>query len=269
MIGGGRGAGRGLIDFIRSASPSPLSPPAFDGAAVRWSARRLSSGLIDAAGRVADRLPPAPPFGVGPLALGCFGPDHPGHALRQAPLYAGFTPHESQTMRGLAHMLAGAPARMRGFVAALFAANGRPVPASLDLDALDRRATVATERRFQRRRRAKRNRDRRIDLLLRWTGRDGLVRSVIVEAKFGHRVTPDQLPAMRTYARVAFGGLERAALFVVGLAPDRMTERNRDWTAVQWGAVLRRWETALAIADDEDDGRDFARFRAALWARCR
>jgi hypothetical protein len=267
MAGRERSGDETLADVTRSSFPL-LAPPAFEGDAARWSARRLGSGLIDAAERIAGRFPPLPPFGSGPLALGCFGPDRPRHALRQPPLYAGFTPHESQIMRALAHMLTGNAVRTRSFVAALFAANGLPVPPRLDLDALDRRAVIATEHRFQRRRRAKRNRDRRIDLLLRWTGRDGLARGVIVEAKFGHRVTPDQLPAMRSYALEAFHGLERAALFVIGTAPDHLTDRNPDWTAVQWGAVLRRWETALMVGDD-DDGGDFARFRAALWARCR
>lgn len=260
----GRKQGRGRGSFRDGAFPF-LPPPVFDAEAMRWSARRLRSALIDAAARVADRIPP-PPFVASPLALGCFGPDRPGHPLRHPPLYVGFTPHESQATRALAHMLAGNAARMRGFITALFAACGRSVPPELDLAALDRRAVAVAKHRFQRRSRARRNRDRRIDVLVRWTGCDGAKRGVIVETKFGHHTTPDQLPAMREFALKTFGSLERAALFVIGLAPDHRAERNRDWTKVRWSTVLRRWETVLA---EQDDDTDFARFRSALWNRCR
>jgi len=261
----------GKLGGVGVSSRPPIPPPLFDGDAARWSARRIGSGLIDAARLVAGRFPPPHPVVVGALACGFFGPDGDGHALRYPPLYIGFTPHEPQITKALAHFLNGEGDaetrvnRVRSFIAALFAVTGRSAPPPLDLDSLDRGVTVETEERFQPRKRATRRRDRRIDLLVRWTGRDGKARGALVEAKFGHHATKDQLPAMRAHAIERFDDLDHAALFVVAAQSDRLAERNRDWTRVRWEALSRRWEAALSETGDDDT--DFARFRASLWRR--
>lgn len=110
---------------------------------------------------------PAPPFTARPIreALAL----HPSHALVRSVPDWGFRITEPQATKGLAHMVDGNIARMR---ALLF---GLGIPASEDEIGS---ATIEAET------------TDRIDLLIRLGPR-----AVIVEAKFGHRVTLGQLSA--------------------------------------------------------------------------
>ena len=103
----------------------------------------------------------------------------------------------------------------------------------------------------------------RIDLLFEWPLSGGERRAVVVvEAKLGATVSPNQLRPYREEARRrARGG--PVALILLTARSDRAESRHRAWQPVRWLSLLRRWEAALAMAGDDDP--EFARLRAGLW----
>lgn len=103
----------------------------------------------------------------------------------------------------------------------------------------------------------------RIDLLFDWPiDGEGRRAVVVVEAKLGAGVSDGQLRPYREEARRrARGG--PIALILLTAWPDKAEKRHRAWRPVRWFALLRRWEMALAAADDTD--HEFARVRADLW----
>ena len=121
--------------------------------------------------------------------------------------------------------------------------------------------------------------ERRIDLLIEWTDASGRRRGAIIEAKFGHHVTPGQLPGYRTrlgrlerdYRReVPSNEQERPLLFIVSpLRDDRVAralsrQRSKDWRWISWRSLLLAYDRALH-PDHDDDA--FRQFRRTLWHR--
>lgn len=103
----------------------------------------------------------------------------------------------------------------------------------------------------------------RIDLLFEWPfGSEGQRAVVVVEAKLGATVADGQLRSYREEAvRRARGG--PVGLILLTAQPDAAERRYRAWKAVRWFEMLRRWESLLAEAGDEDP--EFARVRAHIW----
>ena len=164
--------------------------------------------------------------------------------------WATFT--EPQLTRGFAHFLkADEPytrvARIRALLTSLGAAE-------LGSDMTD--VAVTAE--------ARTAGNKRIDLLIEWTDSADRCCAAAIEAKFGHAVTPGQLPAYRSHLRNV--ARERRLLAVV--APrlsDRIARalrRNREWRWAAWRDLLLAHERVLPVACDDED---YLRFRRALW----
>lgn len=103
----------------------------------------------------------------------------------------------------------------------------------------------------------------RIDLLFHWpVGSQGRHAVVVVEAKLGASIGPDQLLHYRAEAkRIAKGG--PTALVLLTAKADKAERKFRSWSAVRWFALMRRWEHLLAQAGDDDP--EFSRLRAHVW----
>ena len=181
---------------------------------------------------------PPPPFTAAPvrnaLAL------HSDHALvRGVPDWGNFRLTEPQATKGLAHLIGGNPARMRGLL------DGLGVDASEEEVA---QATIEAEK-------------HRIDLLIRLPQR-----AIIVEAKFGHRVTAGQLSTYWT--KTAPGAQAQGVLLLIDpeTVPDLHHKQRGKWPARSWASLLIALERAMAAAPGADD-EDFRLFRRLLWRR--
>ena len=106
--------------------------------------------------------------------------------------------------------------------------------------------------------------NKRIDLLIEWTGSTNERYAVAIEAKLGHVVTSGQLPAYRVHLRNV--AKERRLLAVVSPHLSDHTagalRRNREWRWAAWRNLLLAHERALP-ADSDDEA--YLRFRRTLW----
>ncbi len=203
---------------------------------------------------------------------GPFGPAWTGHPFASPAMTVGYKLREPDITRQLAALMGGggrhAPKRAVAFLRVLTelaeaeAIRGvltdqtRPVVAAEHLViAPRRRSAVAHD--------ARSSTATRIDLLFEWpTGTPGQRAVVVIEAKLGSSVSVGQLrPYRREALRRAKGG--PVALVLLTAWADAAERRHRTWTAVRWFQLLRRWESALAEAGDDDP--EFARVRAHLW----
>lgn len=166
-------------------------------AALGRLARLRSNALmrVIADGNLRFELPPSWDC-MRPALDRVFGIDRRHHFLHAAPLewLQEVRLTEPQITKGFAHFLNASDRKTRtGRIRALLRALGsRPGNKERSL----REASVTPE--------APAN-ERRIDLLIEWTDASGRGRGAIIEAKFGHHVTPGQLPGYRT----RLGRLER------------------------------------------------------------
>lgn len=116
-----------------------------------------------------------------------------------------------------------------------------------------------------------------MDLLVEWQDSRGFDRAAVVEAKFGHDVTKDQLRTYRghllrverRYRRAEHnGGPEPELLFVVSTdrrkSDARALSKNKYWRWVSWRSLLLAYDRFL---DPQHDDGDFRRFRRTLWDR--
>lgn len=177
-----------------------------------------------------------------------FGRFTEGHAFLALNPDWGFRLHEPQATSGLAHLLnrgIGKPRvlRIRAFLEAL----GIP---ELPDDKTLQKAQVHSE-------------VSRIDLEVRFPTINGGKRAVLVEAKFGHKLTPGQL---RKYRRERLT-YDRLDYRIVGLTPaageGRKGKQTQLWRVVLWRDLWRRFEQRRPY---EEDGQ-LASFMAWLWAR--
>ena len=107
-------------------------------------------------------------------------------------------------------------------------------------------------------------RNKRIDLLIEWTGSSQMRYAAVIEAKFGHAITSGQLPAYRAHLRKIAG--ERRLLAVVSprrsAGTDRALRRNREWRWIAWRDLLLAHERVLPLDYDDEE---YLRFRRTLW----
>lgn len=172
---------------------------------------------------------------------------------------------EPQVTKAIAHLLHSEdPVTRGGRVQALLSALGSRMEGVPGKAGVTAEALVAGQQ-------------QRMDLLVEWQDRRGFDRAAVVEAKFGHGVTPGQLPAYRghllrierRYRRAEHcGGPEPEFLFVV--SPDRRKSddlalaRNKQWRWKSWRSLLLAYDRFL---DPQHDDEEFRRFRRTLWDR--
>lgn len=100
---------------------------------------------------------------------------------------------------------------------------------------------------------------RRIDIFIGWNpqGKDKYEYGLIVEAKFGHKVTIGQLSSYRKYAKNLINNEIALILLTLNGKPSN---RNKEWHPVQWFTLMSRWERNL-----NDSDTDFKNFRRFVW----
>lgn len=200
---------------------------------------------------------------------GIFMLDVTGHALGSKAVCLGFEATETQSNQALGHFLgAGAPTnnivrhRVRALLAALY--EDRPeqqeVLSSFDASA---KFEVDAERSVK-----KQGTGRRMDLVIGWPSLESgqCQHILVVEIKFGHKVTKGQLSGYRKFAKKGVNDLNQSGLFL--LTPEgKSAPRNKDWTGISWMMLLRKWEQYLATGAETDTDHDFIRLRRMLWQR--
>ena len=118
---------------------------------------------------------------------------------------------------------------------------------------------------------------KRIDLLLGWKDAAGFDRGAVVEAKFGHGITPGQLPTYKQHLRKSIERRYRKSLSAAPEAPllyvvssrrrphdEKKLKQNEGWRWISWRSLLIAFERVLEPDDDDDD---FRQFRRTLWDR--
>lgn len=169
---------------------------------------------------------------------------HPGHALGRSVPDWGITLTEPQATKGVAHLVQGRPARIRGLL------DG------LGISATDKEIETAE---------VQAETSDRIDLLISLGAR-----RIIVEAKFGHVVTVEQLShyinAVRGREQLED---DRDVLLLIDpeTAPDLHDKQCGEWRVCSWAGLLLAFERVLAKAPSESDDDDFRLFRRLLWER--
>lgn len=176
------------------------------------------------------------------------------HFLRAEPIaWCNFT--EPQITKGFAHFLNdGSPENRIGRTAALLAALGRDVSGGI-MDPIVI-AEAPTRKKF------------RLDIFVKWKEPNGQARALAIEAKFGHHLTPGQLPGYKAEVKryvdpEAFSG----SLYVISRAvsqnrDSKSLRRNKDWRWISWKRFLLRYEQNLAPQMDDDA---FRIFRRTVW----
>ena len=103
---------------------------------------------------------------------------------------------------------------------------------------------------------------RRIDIFIGWNpqGEDKYQYGLIVEAKFGHKVTIGQLSSYRKYAKNLINNDIALILLTLNGNPSN---RNKEWHPVQWFTLMSRWERKLCKLNNSDT--DFNNFRRFVW----
>lgn len=100
---------------------------------------------------------------------------------------------------------------------------------------------------------------RRIDIFVAWNPQEKgkYEYGLIIEAKFGHKVTTGQLPTYRNYAQNLIKN--DFALVLLTLDGEQST-RNKSWHPVQWFTLMSRWEREL-----DDNNMNFNYFKRFIW----
>jgi len=164
---------------------------------------------------------------------------HHGHALSRLAPNWGFQLTEPQATYGLAHMLEGRPARLRGLL------KGLQIAATEEELA---QATIVAE-------------EERVDLLIRMGDR-----AIIVEAKFGHHVTDRQLSSYWKKISPTAKNTKGVLLLIDPEgAPELHYKQKEHWRVVSWVEALLGLDRAAK--DDTSDDDDYRLFRRLLWER--
>jgi len=166
------------------------------------------------------------------------------HFLSRAAPNWGFPLTETQATRGLTHsvMAHHRPARIKALLA------GLGIEATED--ALADAIVVAEEA--------------RVDLLVVW---DMERKGAVIEAKFGHKVTPGQLGTYGQYIRKTYPKMKPDWIVLKLDAEEWVPFKGRQsttWSVASWAALLMQMERALPAEADDDD---FRLFRRMLWQR--
>lgn len=113
---------------------------------------------------------------------------------------------------------------------------------------------------------------KRIDIYLEWKNEEGVFGNAVIEAKFGHKLTPGQLSEYRKYAiRMSkhHGGSD-VDIHLIVLAPIRRSsslaplKRNSDWRFTSWSTWLMQLGHSL---NEAAISPEFARYLRTVWLR--
>lgn len=181
-----------------------------------------------------------------------FATDRPDHAFQQEPLRWGFGLTEPMATKTLARLLSAGYGEMRARrILAFMQAIGLPEGCA-SLQALERCRIVAEQD--------------RIDLKLVWTDDAGQDVVVIIEAKFGHKITKGQLSdywaaVKRTHKRPPLASI---LLTLDDSACKALKNKQRaNWKQVDWRAFCLRFERLRPIEHDAA----LQMFLMTLWHR--
>lgn len=244
---------RDLADWRHLAG---RQPPAFASGALRRMNARNGHAVLQAirAGALVRPIAPAP-HAFGRL-FGFAGRPHAFDAAR----YEWTWLREPQITGALAHFLAAGPfakrcERVRAFLMAACECAG----ATQLADRLGEAEIIAAEAVAE---------ESRVDLIVHATTASTERLGLVVEAKFGHHLTPRQLPAAVRHAATRRLSSANAVFLVVvphrGDVGTRILSRpaNREWRPVSWWALLAAFERRLpAHVDDEA----FRALRHTIW----
>ncbi|MYE02455.1 MAG: hypothetical protein F4Y03_14505 [Alphaproteobacteria bacterium] len=172
---------------------------------------------------------------------------------------------EPQVTKAIAYFLHSEdPVTRAGRVGALLNALGSRLEGGLAKAQAKAEAPVAGKR-------------QRMDLLVKWQDGRGFDRVAVIEAKFGHDITPGQLPAYlghlhrveKHYRRdKSRGSPEPPLLFVVSpryrKSDAQVLDDNEDWCWKSWRSLLLAYDRFL---DPQHDDEEFRQFRRTLWDR--
>lgn len=188
------------------------------------------------------------------------------HALRVAEPF-GFRLHEPQASSGIVHFCSVdyprglKPRRCAAAVRSLLPNEPSQSPYIRSLQSAHD-FDVASEERVS-------NSRERMDWVISWRDARGAAYRLVVEMKFDHTLTPNQLEAYGQDALRKVDDPNRLRLVLLTREGRfERTDRRRlkqVWHPLSWLNFLRRWEEALAEADDTDP--TFTMFRRQLWAR--
>ena len=172
---------------------------------------------------------------------------------------------EPQVTKAIAYFLQSEdPVAREGRIRALLSALGSRLDCGLGNARAKAEAPVAGKR-------------QRMDLLVEWQDSRGFDRAAVIEAKFGHGITKDQLKTYRRHLRRVErhyrraehdGGPELELLFVVSPGHRKNNAgalaRNKRWRWKSWRSLLLAYDRFL---DPQHDDVDFRQFRRILWDR--
>ncbi len=198
---------------------------------------------------------------------GTFGFHHGYHFFHAAPLgwvsQAKLT--EPQVTKAIAYFLQSEdPVTREGRIRALLSALGGRLEDGLVKARATDQAPVAGTRKS-------------MDLFVEWQDIRGFDRAAVIEAKFGHGITKDQLKTYRCHLRRVErryrraerdGGSEPELLFVVSpryrKSDARALAKYKNWRWKSWRSLLLAYDRFL---DPQHDDEEFRRFRRTLWDR--
>jgi hypothetical protein len=111
---------------------------------------------------------------------------------------------------------------------------------------------------------------KRIDIFVGWNpqGKDKYKYGLIIEAKFGHKVTIGQLSSYREYAKKLINNdndndNDNDIALILLTLNGKPSNRNKEWHPVQWFTLMSRWERKLCKLNNCDT--DFNNFRRFVW----
>lgn len=181
-----------------------------------------------------------------------FGTDRPDHAFDEEPLKWGFGLTERMATETLARFLtAGCGATRARRAHAFLQAVGLPEDCA-SLDALQRCVVIAEED--------------RIDLKIVWIDERGKDVVVIIEAKFGHKITEGQLAAYRATVERMHRNEPYASILLTlddSVCTALKGKQRTIWKQVDWRNFWLRFERLRPV----EHNPSFQMFLSTLWHR--
>lgn len=110
---------------------------------------------------------------------------------------------------------------------------------------------------------------KRIDLQICWNGEGTSREALIIEAKFGHIISNDQLASYEQHAfDIPRINKDKIVFFVLSPGSNaqhsRLVSQNKKWKEISWAKVLISYQNRLPESADDDE---FGRFRRTVWHR--
>ena len=111
-----------------------------------------------------------------------------------------------------------------------------------------------------------RKKSRRIDLLIEMV-QDGNIHAAVVEFKFEHHATKDQLNDIENWTNKKYD--EWSLFFIVPeiSAHKNIQDQYRNWKVLSWHTLLRRMEKNMQAASEKIDNEQYRFFRRNMFRR--